>query len=90
VTAGREFYGPGGGYHAFAGRDASRGFLTGCFANSDNHDLRGLSAEQLRSLDDWVAFYVNHDKYKLVGELRVDVDPAAPLPSDKCDKGGGR
>ena len=31
-----------------AGRDASRSFITGCFETHLTHDLRGLSAEQLK------------------------------------------
>jgi predicted heme/steroid binding protein len=33
VTAGRSHYGPEGGYHGFAGRDASRSFLDLCFTD---------------------------------------------------------
>lgn len=47
VTAGRWIYQPGATYHAFAGRDASRAFVTGCFETHRTHDLRGLSMEEL-------------------------------------------
>lgn len=42
VTQGRRFYGPGGMYAGFGGRDATRAFVTGCFEGDLTGDLRGV------------------------------------------------
>lgn len=42
VSASPHLYGPGGSYHFFAGRDATRAFVTGCFEEDLTGDLRGV------------------------------------------------
>lgn len=61
--------GPGGSYHFFAGRDASRAFVTGKFKDDLNDDVRGLSPENMRGLIEWRTFYRNHASYRYVGKV---------------------
>ncbi|XP_023688717.2 neuferricin [Paramormyrops kingsleyae] len=68
VSKGRRHYGPGGAYHFFAGRDASRAFVTGDFTEGGlTDDLSGLSPSQVVALYDWLSFYQRD--YRPVGRL---------------------
>ncbi|OIW14424.1 hypothetical protein TanjilG_20870 [Lupinus angustifolius] len=68
VTNGKSHYGAGGGYNHFAGRDASRAFVSGNFTGDGLTDnLRGLSSTEVKSVVDWRDFY--HKRYKYVGKL---------------------
>lgn len=75
VTAGRNFYGPGGPYQNFAGRDASRGLACGSFdAEMLTEDLNGpldkledLGGEEMEALSGWEERF--SEKYLVVGKL---------------------
>ncbi|KAK7890644.1 Dihydrodipicolinate synthase [Exophiala xenobiotica] len=75
VTSGRNFYGPGGPYENFAGRDATRGLACQSFDEDMlTKDLDGpldpcddLSAEQLENLKGWIERF--DEKYLVVGKL---------------------
>jgi len=83
VTKGRQFYGPDGSYSIFAGRDATRAFITGCFETHLTHDLRGLTQDKADSLQKWVAFFEKSEKYKFVGRVEnPPIDPDSPIPED--------
>ncbi|OTA38088.1 hypothetical protein BTJ68_02007 [Hortaea werneckii EXF-2000] len=75
VTPGRNFYGPGGPYQNFAGRDASRGLACGSFdADMLTEDLGGpldkledLGGEEMEALRGWEERFT--EKYLVVGKL---------------------
>jgi len=75
VTAGTNFYGPGGPYANFAGRDASRGLACGSFDGdmlTEDLDgpldtLEGLGTDELAALIDWEERF--QEKYLVVGKL---------------------
>jgi predicted heme/steroid binding protein len=51
VSSNPRTYGPGGSYQYFAGCDASRAYVTGCFAEDRTPDMRGVE-EMYLPLDD--------------------------------------
>jgi membrane-associated progesterone receptor component len=75
VTSGRQFYGPGGPYASFAGRDASRGLAHGSFDEDMlTKDLDGpldtlsdLDSDQKEALQGWEERFL--EKYLVVGRL---------------------
>eukprot|EP00127_Corallochytrium_limacisporum_P003819 Clim_evm33s153 gene=Clim_evmTU33s153 len=67
VTAGTKHYGPEGGYNFFAGRDATRSYVTGDFENDLHHDVTGLTEKQLKGLEAWRTLYSNSNIYFRIG-----------------------
>ena len=75
VSPGRNFYGPGGPYANFAGRDASRGLACGSFDEDMlTEDLEGpldrledLGAEEMEAMRGWEERF--SEKYLVVGKL---------------------
>ncbi|KAG8969981.1 hypothetical protein FRC03_012434 [Tulasnella sp. 419] len=88
VTVGRHTYGPGGSYHIFAGKDAARAFVTGCFLIHQTHDIRGFGEKEMKSLKHWQDFYRKHEKYKKVGTVyHKPIHPSTPIPP-RCKPDG--
>ncbi|XP_071917559.1 membrane steroid-binding protein 2-like [Coffea arabica] len=68
VSRSRMFYGPGGPYALFAGRDASRALALMSFDPKDlTGNIQGLSNSELETLQDWE--YKFMEKYVKVGQL---------------------
>ncbi|KAI6779302.1 Damage response protein-like protein [Emericellopsis cladophorae] len=75
VSRGRNFYGPGGPYSNFAGRDASRGLACGSFDEEMlTKDLDGpldtlsdLGRDEMEALQGWEERF--NEKYDVVGRL---------------------
>ncbi|WOO82392.1 Membrane steroid-binding protein 2 [Vanrija pseudolonga] len=82
VSANPRVYGKGGAYNMMAGRDASRSFVTGCFQTHLTHDLRGFTDQDMASLDHWVKFFTDSDKYHKVGTaILPPIHPDTPIPA---------
>ena len=62
MTLGRDFYGPGGPYENFAGRDATRGLACQSFdeemltkdLDGPLDDCNDLSEDQIENLNGWI------------------------------------
>ncbi|CAK7269989.1 Dihydrodipicolinate synthase [Sporothrix epigloea] len=75
VSSGRQFYGPGGPYENFAGRDASRGLASHSFDEAmltKNLDgpldpLEDMTPDMLEALQGWEERF--NSKYQVVGRL---------------------
>ena len=76
VTKSKNFYGPGGTYSSFAGRDASRGLATFNVnsASEEHDDLSDLKQSELDQVREWELQF--REKYPIVGKLlKPDEEP---------------
>ncbi|XP_018839569.1 probable steroid-binding protein 3 [Juglans microcarpa x Juglans regia] len=68
VTNGKSFYGPGGSYTMFAGKDASRALAKMSKNDEDvSPSLDGLSEKEIGVLNDWEKKF--EAKYPVVGRV---------------------
>lgn len=71
VTSSKQFYGPGGPYHVFAGKNATHGLATSSTdADKVTGDLSDLTESQKDTHMQWHAKYSS--KYPIVGYLVAD------------------
>jgi hypothetical protein len=70
VSNGRDHYGPGASYSAFAGKEGSVSFVTGVFTEEEmKKSMKDLTISQLQQVYQWRVFYQREDKYPFVGFL---------------------
>jgi len=85
VSAGRAYYAPGAGYACFAGRDATRAFVSGEFEGAGlTDDVAGLSDSECQGVLTWRDFYRGEKKYPAVSRLvggRFYGPRGEPLPA---------
>lgn len=69
VTKGKRFYGPGGPYASFAGRDATRCLATFSVevARDEYDDLSDLNSMQMDSVREWEIQF--QERYQYIGRL---------------------
>jgi membrane-associated progesterone receptor component len=68
---GVSFYGSGGPYEKFAGRDASRALAKMSLDEADitSSDLSDVTEKQLATMNDWIKTFTEKKSYPLVGKL---------------------
>jgi membrane-associated progesterone receptor component len=79
VTKGREFYGPGGPYETFAGRECGAALAKMSFDEEwldDPRHCQSLNFGELQTLEEWRVKFEHYRGYPIVGRLIV------PLPDD--------
>jgi membrane-associated progesterone receptor component len=81
VSQSRMFYGPGGPYALFAGKDASRALAKMSFEDKDlNGDTAGLGVFELEALQDWEYKFMS--KYVKVGSIKKsEPEPVTEAPA---------
>ncbi|XP_028806467.1 membrane steroid-binding protein 1-like [Neltuma alba] len=81
VSQSRMFYGPGGPYALFAGKDASRALAKMSFDEKDlTGDISGLGSYELGALQDWEYKFMS--KYVKVGTVK------RPVPVTEAETNG--
>ncbi|XP_003740268.1 membrane-associated progesterone receptor component 2 [Galendromus occidentalis] len=92
VTRASHYYGPGGPYAAFAGRDASRMLATFCLKAVEGppvyDDLSDLKSSEMDQVKEW--FLQFKEKYDVVGKLLKPGDEPTDYSDNEEATDGGQ
>ncbi|XP_023579178.1 neuferricin [Octodon degus] len=81
VSSGRRHYEPGAHYSSFAGRDASRAFVTGDYSEAGLvDDVTNLSFSEILTLQNWLSFYEKNYVFVVLGLMGV-LDEYSTVPA---------
>lgn len=77
VSGASDFYGKGGPYHCFSGRDASRAMAKFSLDEADlaSSDVSDLGPFERSQLQDWVMKFKHYKCYPIVGKLSSALQP---------------
>lgn len=67
VTLNEQHYGPGAEYNVFAGKDATRAFVTGNFTHDLTDDISDIDESMYQHIESWASFYSS--SYQEVGRI---------------------
>lgn len=67
VSVNAQHYGPGAEYNVFAGRDATRAFITGNFTHDLTDDIKDIEESYYSHIESWASFYGS--TYKALGRI---------------------
>ena len=85
VEKGLRHYGPGGSYSHFAGRDGTRGFLTGDFSEDGlTDDITDLETMAMSGVREWIEFYER--EYPSIGIVVGTYYDSSACETDKLHK----
>jgi len=89
VTKGKRFYGPGGPYSGFAGRDASRGLATFSVdpVSDDYDDLSDLKPSEMEQVQEWELQF--SEKYDMVGKLLKPGEESRSYSDESSEESDG-
>lgn len=84
VSSNGQHYTVGAEYNAFAGRDATRAFVTGNFTHDLHDDISGLEDSLFQHLDSWASFYSTN--YPIVGRIKGNFYDSKGCPTEELKR----